>query len=153
MKTTELRELDAWIAENVMGWAWFRFRMKKINTASNAGKGYDRWQQLIPPNEKWHLQPKYDAIKQPQGMGRYLEDETDYSSIKFTTDPAAAMEVLKKCIEIYGAATIYGGATEPKVFTVHVANPKASKAAYVESETLELAICLFAKKLFGKDAK
>jgi len=139
MTTTELRELDAWIAEHVMGWAWYRFRMKM-----KSGKGFHRWQQLCPPDETWFLQPKYDAVKQPQGIGKYQEDETDYSSIKFTTDPAAAMEVLKKIIEKEDASVIYAAPDGVSYILCSDDIPDTY------GETLELAICLFAKKLFTK---
>ncbi len=143
MTTKELRELDAWIAENVMGWKWFRFRMKKTGTAKNAGKGYDRWQQLVQPNDTWHLQPKWGAIHQPQGEGNYLEVEGRNDVPHYTTDPAAAMEVLKKC-QSETTVIIYASGAQP------MSSICDGNGILETAETLELAICEFAKALFSK---
>lgn len=148
MTNQELREMDAWIAEHVMGWQWFRFRMKKTDTAKNAGKGYDRWQQLIPPGDNWHLHPKYNAIKQPQGKGQYLEDETDLSMFKPTTDRAAAMEVLEKCIEL--RPDMRGVEIRRDSARWQVESWKKNWGISENAETLPLAICLFSRKLFSQ---
>lgn len=155
MTNQELREMDAWIAEHVMGWQWFRFRMKKTDTAKNAGKGYDRWQQLIPPGDNWHLHPKYNAIKQPQGKGQYLEDETDLSMFKPTTDRAAAMEVLEKCVQsnvagVQGNVEIFQEPMNGLFGICYTAAYKKKSIEPVFAETLPLAICLFSRKLFSQ---
>ena len=63
----------------------------------------------------------------------------------FTTDPAAAMMVLEKCFEKYYGIVIN---FEPnsKTFVCWYGHPVVGTYA----ETLPLAICLFAKKLFSK---
>ncbi len=114
MTPTELRELDAWIAEHVMGW--------KISQAGNSGKNQ---------SGQWKSIPIY------------------------TTDPAAALEVLKKCYEkIWSDNPII---TKCQHFKIEIWNnglwvvQQSEKIeTSIESETLELAICLFAKKLFSK---
>lgn len=146
MKQPKMRELDLWIAEKVMGWRWFRFRMKKTETASNAGKGHDRWQQLIPPNDTWHLQAKYNAVHQPQGRGRYLEDETDLSDFRPTERGSDALEVLEKCFDKVGLIDAHRVKMKPYSFCIGATYVTDSE---VEAETLPLAICLFAKKIFS----
>lgn len=95
MSTTELRDLDAWICEHVMGWR------------------------------------KSDVIKRPAMIPNY------------STSSAAAMEVLKKCQDIRCLAinknsiTSLGGEDEKAI-------------VMCDAPTLELAICMFAKKLFTK---
>jgi hypothetical protein len=120
MTNTELRELDAWIAENVMGW-------KRANFLSSYGKG-----RFMVSRETGDIMA-YDL----KGEG-----------FQPTTDPAAAMEVLKKC-----------GKTKKNAIEIFCLRPdenRSGKESYwvndpkTESETLELAIALFAKKLFTK---
>jgi hypothetical protein len=68
--------------------------------------------------------------------------EVDFEIEHYTTDPAAAMEVWKKCAE--------------KQTTISIQKSKSGwRVVSMDShsfgcETLELAICLFAKKLFEK---
>jgi hypothetical protein len=143
------RELDAWIAERVMGWQWWRFRAKK-----KSGKGYDRWQQMIPPTEKWHLNPKYNAIRQTQGKGRYIEDYTDISTFTPTTSYADALKVLEKCkdacisrghaIVIHG----HGNGNGPMVSDMIITASGFEMFASAQAQTLPMAICRFAKALF-----
>ena len=111
MTDQELRELDAWIAEHVFG------ATRAIDKGFACGDCDDRHTVRFNKDEGWTACPLY------------------------TTDPAAAMQVLERCAEKLGFlpdikksrigyAWIYGGA--------------ASNA-----DTLPLAICLFAKRLFG----
>jgi len=93
------KELDKWIAVNVMGW-----------------------------NEDYLIKNKHNVSK-------------------YTTDPAAAMEVLKKClnkslIEIVAIAD--GSYYISQSFEFH------DEPIFINESTLELGICLFAKKLFSK---
>lgn len=61
-----------------------------------------------------------------------------------TTDPGAAMAVLEKCGE---KETITLGVLKGKWCVT-----KATwSGLFVEAETLPIAICLFARKLFGKE--
>lgn len=100
MNEKEMRELDAWIAEHVMGLSM----EEQFGNPDNPIRGT-----ITPPN--------------------------------YTTNPAAAMLVLEKCLTMADELEIrlcYD--CEYKVFDW-------SKAA--KAETLPLAICLFAKKLFS----
>lgn len=140
MTTAELRSLDTWLAEHVMGWEWWRFKA--------CG---EKWCQLVPPDEKWPWRRGFDGIKCKCAIAA-LEDRTDLSMFAPTTDRAAAMEVLKKCaeksyqisiVECLGDwAVTHGDGTDPTA--------PYSEAPYGEAKTLELAICLFARKLFPK---
>ena len=118
MTTEELRELDAWIAENLFG-------MK-----------HD-WR-----NCHWC-----------QSSDPYALNNGHFQ--RYTSDPAAAMEVLKKlsskCEEMSGDLVISSGG----IWTVGIQRYAEYGGAeeidpLCEAETLELAICLFAKKLFVK---
>lgn len=115
MTTDEMRELDAWIAENVFG--------MDIRTLERRYFGKKKWDSTIIGKTGHFILPYY------------------------TTEPAAAFEVLKKCqlkagvlIRQFGdnysvCATNNDGETLHSCFT---------------STTLELAICMFAKQLFTK---
>lgn len=61
-----------------------------------------------------------------------------------TSDEGSAMQVLKRCREIVSVALPAGGSTGVMVQDLD------KKSRYAIAETLELAICLFAKKLFTK---
>ena len=73
--------------------------------------------------------------------------------LRYTTDPACAMNVLKKCsrgarigIDIDPLSGMFG------VFTLP--NQSGTEIGIVSLEsTLELAICQFAKQLFSKEDK
>lgn len=123
MTTTEqeLRELDAWIAEHVMGW-----KARKLNRR-------DLINHLMPPQSITDGFGKYDADPMFQ---------TNVTGVpNYTTEPAAAMEVLKKCMDM-AVVTLFEKAKGG--YEVRWQQMSAS------AETLELAICLFAKKLFTK---
>jgi hypothetical protein len=98
MTQKELRELDAWVAENVIGW-----HLTDIDMTSE-----------------------------------------DYP--RYTTDHAAAMEVLKKCAFGNRITCWYSDGT----WNVDNLRGYASYEHEAQAETLELAICIFAKKLFSK---
>ena len=82
----------------------------------------------------------------------YMQTESDrrlmmspYPVPRYTTDRAAAMEVLEKCCDKIGILEL--GRVKVKPFNFCI------RATYVpeldvEAETLPLAICLFAKKLY-----
>ena len=103
MSVTEQRELDAWIAERVMGW---------IPTFKDCGKSPSGCETLFP---------------------------------HYTTDPAAAMEVLKKCAEKCSLAGMEFVIVRGFDWRV-CAEPQRGISTF--AETLELAICKFAKKLW-----
>jgi hypothetical protein len=73
----------------------------------------------------------------------------------YTTDPAAAMEVLKKCAENQHVVTIeyaknHLGNWQWMVAKLHCYSSGYSEDFCTCAETLELAICQFARKLFSK---
>lgn len=118
MNATELRELDAWIAEHVMGLVPYK------NGITEASKN-------------WWIDKSKDEIKQ-----------------KFnpTTDPAAAMEVLKKCAEKmeeeYDDSRSIAINKERLTEIWFVSETDVANGISESAKTPELAICLFAKKLF-----
>lgn len=78
----------------------------------------------------------------------YVREWVDCSNTvpHYTTDPAAAFMVYSKCVEVTTVvAHEYNG--EWTVFCM--VHPKRTGKA----ETLELAVCLFAKSLFKKESK
>jgi len=127
MTTTELRELDAWIAENVMGLTQDYAILKYGHYYRPEARGYTR-----DINEAWRCNKQI------------ADDESKAEGCKavpipfksYTTDPAAAMDVLKKCIEkdAYTTGSMIRGASEG-------------------FGKLELQICLFAKQLFVERVK
>lgn len=126
----QIAELDAWIAEHVMGWRWL------LITATDK-LGSDQWYQLIHPDEKW---PNRWQIQQVDGPDGKHPDYTDLSCFKPTTDPAAAMQVLEKCVAARKNIHIKWG---DRCYCVWDGWFEAF------APTLPLAICLFAKKLYG----
>lgn len=140
MNEKELRELDAWIAEHVMGW-------KRIGRSSG----------------------KYRACFRTQSGGEFYTgrermpiayecDHPENEMFAPSKDPAAAMQVLEKCAEkmtngIVAIASPMGNqsvaSTIPKTTQGWVVGMIGRPSNFdVEAETLTLAICRFAKKLF-----
>lgn len=125
MTPKELRELDAWIAEHVIG---FEFPCLFEPTGANGE---------ICCKCNHHI--SFDRHHFPHP----------------TTDPAAAMQVLEKCansnaVGVQGNVEIY---QEPEGGKWAVCFNAAYQDKCVEpvfGNTLPLAICLFAKKLFAK---
>lgn len=112
----ELRELDAWIAEHVMGLVLCKRRPAILN-----------------PNE-FVLSIPSKIVRARIGTGPTINFQP-------TIDPAAAMLVLKHCIKsekgnlglsMRGSGEGFGIVAKHDVYEL----------------TLELAICLFAQKLF-----
>lgn len=153
MKTNELRELDAWIAENVMGWRWYcaigkaylfpPWAFERLNnfsvhwTAGIHEKGWTRQQAKREPCKKLLTGSNIEGIG----------DDIEFP--KYSTDPAAAMDVLKKCFDKTGQIEVFRTQIHPFKFGV-VGKWLPSADYECEAETLELAICLFAKKIFTK---
>lgn len=109
MTANEMRELDAWIAENVMGREVDLTNEHLINRYKDGGKSVERLPQ-------------------------------------YTLDPAAAMMVLEKCLEKTEADDLsYIGKVGDEFIVGH--EPLKNETI---ADTLLLAICLFAKKLFEK---
>ncbi len=107
MNEKELRELDAWIAEHVMGYE----------------------NDVI--YKQFYIHPDH-----PNGINK--------SDCKFSTDRAAALQVLEKCAEKLD---------DPDKFNPGIKITKCGDGWWFDSqkyETLPLGICMFAKKLFSK---
>lgn len=129
MKPKELRELDAWIAENVMG--------KKAISRDG--------QRPTKGTEDDYFVREWIHISG--------------SLPRYTTDPASAMLVLEKCAEKRTAegydvyrpdATLCVSAPHPDWENKWVIMSDASGTSVAEAGTFPLAICLFAKQLFSK---
>ena len=112
-KDSELRELDAWIAEHVMG------------------------KNPIHRDDK----PPTKGTEDDYFVVEYLAFSR--SCPLYTTDPDAAMQVLEKCQHLTDVV-VY-----KTVQDKHGVRDDISDFA-VDAETLPLAICKFAKKLFSK---
>lgn len=127
MTTEELRELDAWIAEHVMGWTLLK-QWKESDAIFYTG---------FPPDKASQYYAK--------------QSQCDPEIPCPTTDPAAAFEVLKRCVERLGHKFISVGFGNG---LFHVDNMRSSTPGIdeiaVKAPTLELAICLFSKQLFSK---
>ena len=143
MKLTEqeMRELDAWIAEHVMGWVWWHLPKtdpKHFTPETGICK-------LIRSDENWpahkHWQGKRIAVPMEN-----VKQDVDVP--RYTTDPAAAMEVLKKCGFHKNNAI--------QIYCLRAEENRDGKESFwindprLEANTLELAIALFANKLFSK---
>ena len=126
----ELRELEAWIAEHVMG-----YEERQCYNGSQRIEGQTFWvckgRQVVAPsfNGKHRFPP-------------------------FATDPAAAMQVLEKCAEMLrkdcNSVEILRNTTGWAVCSLYRDGFGHEEHDTVEAETLPLAICLFARKLFGE---
>ena len=127
MKIKELRELDVWVAENVMGFTI----IKTPSLATEIYVNSEVFERLMMP---------------PQPLKCY------------TINPTYAMEVLKKCAEkmkresdgFYDLVCIRPKTTEDG-WTVFKQSQENWGHLYEEADTIELAICLFAKKLFSSN--
>ena len=129
MTTAELRELDVWIAKELFGWDFSEkgWCMSALQHRQMNGFYYG-----FPP----------DSIQ-------YKGCALPHRAPDYTTDPAAAMQVLEKC-----AAKIAVSARQQDggKWCVWAVDDESYKPKELDgyAETLPLAICLFAKKLFSK---
>jgi hypothetical protein len=120
-----MRELDAWIAINI-----FAFKYRRLNR-------HDAFNVLVSP----------EAME--KGFGKFQPDEhqpNNSDAPPYSTDPAAAMEVLRKCAEKVAVKIRRQVHTVDKRWCVYVDNTDIESFEY----TLELAVASFAKKLFSK---
>lgn len=127
-----LRELDVWIADNVFG-------IKSSFVKGQPCGWQDGKPVLWSPNDFVELDASREyTYRIPGGWGFCIVS-------KYTTDPAAAMGVLKKCLENNNYFTVGNDEGTFKLESRHI----DGRRILIEAESLELAICLFAKKLFG----
>lgn len=127
MTEKELRELDAWIAEHVMG--------------------------LTRAESPLHIVGGTFAVHQSEGKVYIHVGRNNIAPFCPTTDPAASMQVMEKCAEeLYekGANLELGKSydDENQKTEWFVAHDRTILSHY--AATLPLAICLFAKQLFTK---
>ena len=127
----ELKELDAWIGEHVMGF----HRM-------NFDNGHDQFNYLTIQKERADKTRKHGFVE-----GNRMID----SFPKYTTDAAAAMRVLEKCqrriptvLDLDGSSPRIVALRISDLDGLHLIAPSATAC------TLSLAIARFAKKLYSK---
>lgn len=143
MTDKELRALDAWIAEHVMG---FRQTFNPDDHTTDGATLF--WHRKEPGKKEVVLVGRAYAHR---GLTREYGKEIfshSWSTYEPTTDRAAAMEVLEKCAEKISFANI-------EIFCTHNAAPKWNIAKegcadLHEAPTLPLAICLFCKAIYEK---
>jgi hypothetical protein len=121
----EIVELNGWIAVNVMKWE-----------SVFSGLGFRYWHDGYEFTE-W---VSGEAIPYPRKL------------FKPTTDPAAAMLVLERCLE--KEELVISKSPHGFLIESHDTNQyeTCDSDIYAEAPTLPLAICLFAKQLFGGEA-
>ncbi len=134
MTTEDHNSLNAWIAEHVMG--------RRILS--------DEWM-ISQAIAVWKEQPKCRIFY--SGFSAWPSEIPNEPIVKqdfpaYTTSPAAAMEVWKWCAQKESPQSI--------AFCYDAETWHCFVGGYwderVTAPALELAICLFAKKLFGKEA-
>lgn len=124
MTEREMRELDEWIAVHVMGWHKFEANSINHGICDNCGKSLGA--------QHKHYFPEFHSVKT--------------GSIPFyTTDPAAAMDVLDACFKRVGGMIIHIAKTSEYMMWCG-----DNWELRVKAETKERAICQFAKQLFEK---
>lgn len=121
MNHTELLELDAYIAQHVMGWtAALSFR----GLGLGGGQFY----------------------KHPDKTIRVRDRSATVVVFAPSTDPAAAMAVLEKCITKTPHTICFGHGDG---FCIYLGG-QFGRRPTGDAPTLPLAICLFAKQLFSE---
>jgi hypothetical protein len=126
MSTEKLRELDAWIATHLFGWV--RTDVKCDATDNRTIGGF---------------------LYSPYG----LNDDLSQASFppRYTTDPSAAFEVLKACLSSDRLPTeIQIDRKRTKEGRFRIEAGTMSNCILSIEDTLELAICQFARQLYGK---
>jgi hypothetical protein len=154
MDTKQMCELDTWIAEHVTNIKQFVGVKKRGYWYRPDAHGYTDREQ-----EAWHLTreeaKKHEYPRQPSTF--FVTDPVticEFGIPLYTTDPAAAMEVLKKCAEHSDMPIEIDRKRDKKTGQWRVETGVVSQGLVAisphENNTLELAICLFAKSLFSK---
>ena len=139
MNDTELKELDQWIAKHVMG-EKLMFGVKKRGMWYRPdAHGYTDRQ-----SEAWRL--TFDEAKKHEYLRGSADERVTVCEIltpRYSTEPAAAMQVLEKCGEKLGGAIVAIQRMDAPYEPGWVVN-----GSY--APTLPLAIALFAKQLFSQ---
>ena len=121
MKPNELRELDAWMAEHVMGWRMVNHLRDFCSGSFICNRGADC---LV-----WDWSHR--------GCNAWTP----------TTDPAAAFAVLEKCAARLGDFEHISINCCEGEFAIKMAHANWD---WINAPTLPLAICLFAKQLYSQ---
>lgn len=148
MKEEKLRELDAFIAEHVMGFKWAR-DCAKFRSDSPRGSQFKQGTRALIEKLELERGKRQDWNGWGKSKGNEpLAPNWRFNIPHYTTDPAAAMMVLAKCLE--HGITILDSQVSPNIprFTV-CASSKPEKYRAV-ADTLPLAVCRFAEQLFKK---
>jgi hypothetical protein len=139
MNEKELRDLDARIAENVFGMR-FEAIPKRANEKQFHGCFVNHYSKAMGK-----------AVKYPQGICigsfesvRLPEKAIAQYAPHYTTDRAAAMEVLERCAQKTGTVVWFDA--QKGEWVVY----NATIGMQVAAKTLPLAICKFAQLLFSK---
>lgn len=131
-EASEMIKLDAWIAEHVMGIAM-----------ENVSWYCPKCRSIVHPTK---VSPEKTHDARAFGCGSELHFDIPH----YTTDPAAALEVLKKCVEYakekFGCSIILTDTMNGYCIGVTGLNPINPSCA----NTWEHSICLFAHQLFSK---
>ena len=137
MTTKEQRELDAWIAENVMG---YRRTDRPDDHTTDAATLF--WHRPAGDTREAVLVGcaySHSTLTKEYGKEMFSHSWTFYQP---TTDPAAAFDVLKRCVK--KADHLEFDQFPNGDFRVFDWNHSE------RAETLELAVAKFAKQLFTK---
>ncbi len=124
MNETELRELDAWIAEHVMGLKLWVETPLQFNC-------------ILSPNQF--------VLTIPNRIVRARIGDNPTKNFEPTKDDCAAALVFKKCV----AKCPIGVEVSTNGTNWFVDRPDGDAFEACFAETLPLAICMFAKKLFS----
>lgn len=137
------RELDALVAEKVMGWLWL-------------GRQDHKW--LGPPSQLGETDPTYGTIRRATDIDEperpwWLENATEFGDLRvvphYSTDIAAAFLVVEKLNAAVRYPEIQFAPTEPngeELWCVSLVNPADVE---VVAETAPLAICRAALAALG----
>lgn len=142
MNEQELRDLDKWIHVNVMEGDRFVGLMKQGLWYRPNAKGY---------TDRQSEAGRYTREEAKQHEYLHVPDAVtirEFDVRHYTTDPAAAMEVLKVCIaELDKRQDTICIEKEHGQYTVGSVNDNWEAI----SLSLETAVCLFAQRLFQKE--
>lgn len=142
MSEKELRELDAWIAEHVFNYVWARdtaWIRSDFPRGSMFRKGTKCLVEKVCKELSWSKLTGGEAF----APDRY------HHVPHYSTNAAAAMMVLEKCLSKVRDLTM-AEYEDLESFNGYRVYGRSGEAI---AETLPLAICLFAKKLFCKEGK
>lgn len=149
MTNEEMRELDAWICEHLFGYVFTD--SPDDFTATSEGQFYKH---TTKGAQGWRVVASKAYKKQFAPAGKPYAHS--WSNFQPTTDSKLALEVLKKCAEVYHEVIcIYQCPTsnewEVSANVFHGEGEGEPRDIIMTAPTLELTIALFAKELFRKE--